>query len=53
MFSMRDLTWELFSKTGNLDAYLLYKQVSVDIRIEPEGLKDEQEIEDLLDGING
>jgi hypothetical protein len=53
MFSMRDFTWEFFSKTGDLDAYLLYKQVSADIRMEPDGFEDEQEIEDLLGGING
>jgi hypothetical protein len=50
---MRDFTWEFFSKTGDLDAYLLYKQVSGDSRMEPEWLKDEQEIEDLPGGING
>jgi hypothetical protein len=53
MVSMRDFTWEFFSKTGDLDAYLLYKQVSGVNRMEPDGLKDEQEIEDLLGGING
>jgi hypothetical protein len=53
MFCMRDFTWQFFSKTGDLDAYLLYKQVSEDIRMEPEGLMEEQEIEDLLGGING
>jgi hypothetical protein len=47
---MRDFTWEFFSKTGDLDAYLLYKQVSGVIRMEPEGFKDEQEIEDQPGG---
>jgi hypothetical protein len=53
MLRMRDFTWEYFSQTGDLDAYLLYKQVSGDIRMEPDWLQDEQEIEDLLSGING
>jgi hypothetical protein len=50
---MRDFSWEYFSKTGDLDAYLLYKQVSENARPESDGLEDEQEIEDLLGGLGG
>jgi hypothetical protein len=50
---MRDFSWQYFSKTGDLDAYLLYKQVSDDPRMEQDGIADEQEIEDLLGGLGG
>jgi hypothetical protein len=50
---MRDLSWQYFSKTGDLDAYLLFKQVSGDIGAEPDPLEDEQEIEDPQGGMIG
>ncbi|MDB5052273.1 MAG: YqzL-like protein [Bacilli bacterium] len=27
---MRDFTWNYFSMTGDVDAYLLYKEISLD-----------------------
>jgi hypothetical protein len=35
---MRDFTWNYFSMTGDVDAYLLYKEISTDevAQVDPE-----------------
>jgi hypothetical protein len=47
---MRDFSWQYFSKTGDLDAYLLYKQVTGDKDNDPESVQEEPEIEETLGG---
>lgn len=43
---MRDFSWKYFSITGDVDAYLLYKEVSVPNRNEEE--EEETEEDDVL-----
>jgi hypothetical protein len=38
---MLDFTWELFSETGNVDTYLLFKEIEVERQERPLVLKDE------------
>jgi hypothetical protein len=50
---MRDLSWNYFSKTGDVDAYLLYKQTSEEHRSDTSIKEEEQTFEDPLGGLNG
>ncbi|PJN90850.1 MULTISPECIES: YqzL family protein [Bacillaceae] len=38
---MLDFTWELFSETGNVDTYLLFKEIEVERQERPLVLKEE------------
>ncbi|OXM86100.1 YqzL family protein [Paenibacillus rigui] len=40
---MRDFSWKYFSMTGDVDAYLLYKQVSEDSSAVPMESEDDPE----------
>lgn len=42
---MLDLAWKLFSQTGNIDAYLLFKELERDLREIPE--EDERELAEV------
>lgn len=53
MAHMRDLSWNYFSKTGDVDAYLLYKQVSEEQPGDSITDEEEQAFEDPLGGLNG
>jgi hypothetical protein len=50
MVHMRDFSWQYFSMTGDVDAYLLYKQIADEPGEEPDTLRDEQGIEDPPSG---
>jgi hypothetical protein len=50
---MRDLSWNYFSKTGDVDAYLLYKQASEEQPSDTGFEEDEPTLEDPLGGLNG
>lgn len=50
---MRDFTWNYFSMTGDVDAYLLYKQVMEDNPGEADLVKDEQIFEEPSTELNG
>jgi hypothetical protein len=39
-FFMIDLTWKLFSQTGNIETYLLYKELSSEAKKESTVLSD-------------
>lgn len=39
---MLNLTWELFTQTGNIETYLLYKQLEDEEQATPDFKKDEQ-----------
>lgn len=41
VFSMLDFTWKVFSQTGNIDTYLLFKELEKENLEIPEG-KDEE-----------
>jgi len=50
---MKDFSWKYFSMTGDVDAYLLYKQVADEVPPEAEMQEDEPGNEDLLEGFSG
>jgi hypothetical protein len=52
MLYMRDFSWNVFSKTGDVDAYLLYKQISEGDPTNMETQEEEQVIEEPLEGLN-
>jgi YqzL-like protein len=41
--SMLDFTWKVFSQTGNIDTYLLFKQLEKETSEIPDGKDDELE----------
>ncbi|MCD1261566.1 YqzL family protein [Paenibacillus athensensis] len=50
---MKDFSWKYFSMTGDVDAYLLYKQVTDELAPEADMQEDEQGNEDSLEGFSG
>jgi hypothetical protein len=42
---MLDFTWELFSETGNVDTYLLFKEIEVERQERPEESNESQAID--------
>lgn len=49
---MKDFSRTYFSKTGNVDAYLLYKQVSGEPGMDTEVQQEDQSNEEPLEGLN-
>ncbi|MFC5450236.1 YqzL family protein [Paenibacillus aestuarii] len=49
---MKDFSWKYFSMTGDVDAYLLYKQVTVQPGMEAEAQEEDQSNEEPLDGLD-
>lgn len=47
---MRDFSWKYFSMTGDVDAYLLYKEMNVQEREEPE--PEEEPVPEAFDRIH-
>ncbi|MFE5319920.1 YqzL family protein [Paenibacillus sp. NPDC056579] len=47
---MRDFSWKYFSMTGNVDAYLLYKEIPFDEHSSDVELKEESSPDDA-DGL--
>ncbi|MDQ1912941.1 YqzL family protein [Paenibacillus sp. GD4] len=45
---MRDFSWKYFSMTGDVDAYLLYKQITDQDDEEPESEEPQAQAFDLL-----
>ncbi|MBP1992843.1 YqzL family protein [Paenibacillus eucommiae] len=50
---MKDFSWQYFSISGDLDAYLLYKQVEGGNQADSDGREEQQGIEDPPGGLNG
>jgi hypothetical protein len=50
MVHVRDFSWQYFSKTGDVDAYLLYKQIADEPGEEPDLPGDEEGIENPPNG---
>lgn len=48
---MRDFTWNYFSMTGDVDAYLLYKQMSADDGVQDDEGKEEADPQALTDAL--
>ena len=44
---MRDFTWNYFSNTGDIDAYLLYKEISTE---DQEASKPDEDLRQEWDG---
>ena len=38
---MLDFTWKIFSQTGNIDTYLLFKELEQEVREIPENQEEE------------
>ncbi|MGG1553070.1 MULTISPECIES: YqzL family protein [Paenibacillus] len=49
---MKDFSWTYFSKTGDVDAYLLYKQVTGEPGMDAEVAEEDQSNEELFDGLS-
>ncbi|MFD0692808.1 YqzL family protein [Paenibacillus sp. GCM10027628] len=49
---MKDFSWKYFSMTGDVDAYLLYKQASVQPGMETDIQEEDQSNEEPLEGLD-
>jgi hypothetical protein len=52
MLNMKDFSWTYFSKTGDVDAYMLYKQVSGEPGMDTDVQEEDQSNEEPLEGLN-
>ncbi|MEW4284114.1 YqzL family protein [Priestia koreensis] len=43
---MLDLTWKVFTSTGSIDTYLLYKEMERESIPQPEGISEEVKVLD-------
>ncbi|NOV03475.1 YqzL family protein [Paenibacillus planticolens] len=48
---MKDFSWTYFSKTGDVDAYLLYKQVTDGPGMDTDVQEEDQSNEEPLEGL--
>jgi hypothetical protein len=52
MLHMKDFSWKYFSMTGGVDAYLLYKQVTVEPGADTDIQEEDQSNEEPLEGLD-